>query len=316
MKILITRKNILTAEQLKNLEKNKIEVDTIDQKDFVEYQYEQNVENYDILVGGMDLENLNYERFKSLKVIHTISAGYDYLSMEMLRKNNIMLLNASGVYSVPIAEWVVGLILLNYKNFTTFYDNKQHKVWEQTSSLKELTNKKVLVFGTGSIGKEISKRLKPFDCDIDGVNSNGRSVDEFEKCYNLDTAKQVLKEYDILVFALPSNKHTKEYVNTDFLKNLSENVILINVGRGDLVNEADMVDFLKAHQEVKVFLDVTNIEPLPQTSELWTLENSFVTPHNSFASDYYKVRLQNLIFNNLINLKNKKQVINKIEVNE
>jgi phosphoglycerate dehydrogenase-like enzyme len=270
------------------------------------------LEEIDVVIGEPFSKHLNLDRLPNLKLVQLPSAGYDRVPLEELRKRNIMLANASGVYSIPIAEWVIGKLLEIVKQSKYYYQNQSELTWKKNYNMTELPNRRALIFGTGSIGQEIAKRLKAFDVIVDGVNSNGRSIVHFGECYDMKQGKIKSKEYDILIFSLPNNSETAGLVNTNFLKDLKHDVILINVGRGTLVNEEDLICALKQGKFMGVALDVMAIEPLPSTSELWTHPKVIISPHSSFISDQIDQRRVDLITSNIISFFNNKEIKNKI----
>ena len=298
MNVLVTREKLFTIRDIEVLNDNEINIVFGDVDQYINNQ--SNYGDIDFLVCGMDITNYNLDSFKKLKCIHLISSGYDYVDLKELRNRNIMLCNAVGVYSVPISEWVIATILMQYKKLLYFYDNLKSKQWKNDYGLKELTNQKVLLFGTGSIGIEIAKKLRHFVSVVDGVNSTGREMESFDRSFTLKQARANLSEYDIIVFCLPSNEHTRGYVNNEFLKKLKKGALLINVGRGDLIIEDDLIDYAKKHNCNNFILDVVSEEPLANNSELWELTNVFISPHNSFASSENSTRLSNLLTSNII----------------
>ncbi len=314
MNVLLIRNNLLSDTQINYLEKKNTVFKIIHQDDFEKFQKSVESNNINIIVGATELSDIDFSEFPNLRFIQTISAGYDYLQTKEVFKRNIYLSNASGVYSIPIAEWVIGLILTDFKHFFHFYNKFKNKKWQPIYKLKELTNKKVLIFGTGSIGVEISKRLIGFNCIIDGVNSNGREVHNFHNTFTLEKVKHIINQYDVLIFALPSNLYTRKYVNEDFLNRLKEDTVLINVGRGDLIDDDDLINFVnQTNREVRFYLDVSNIEPLDENSVLWQSSKIFITPHNSFSSDKHLDRLQTLVFTNINALLDNKGITNKLK---
>lgn len=313
MKVLITVKNLIDESTFDYFKHQKIEIIEIKKNEISTLQDSENCKDVNVIVGGSELSNLNIERLPELKLIQTISAGFDYLDKDKIIERGVKLANASGIYSIPIAEWVVGQILYSYKNFDHFKKLQSLHKWEPIYNLSELNGRKVLVFGTGSIGKEICKRLNAFDCIVDGVNSDGRLIANFAKTYSLRSSVKVINNYDILIFALPSNAKTKNFINVETLKNISEKCILINVGRGDLINENELLSFLENKKEVLIFMDVLNQEPLPKDSILWDHPQVFITPHTSYSSTNNNDRLKELILNNILKMHKKDKIINEIK---
>jgi phosphoglycerate dehydrogenase-like enzyme len=270
------------------------------------------MDEIEVIVGMPLPEHTTFESFPNLKMIQLPSAGYDRVPLNQLKSKNIMLANASGVYSVPIAEWVIGKLLEIIKLSKYYYNNQSKGVWKKNFGMVELAGRTALVFGTGSIGQEIAKRLRAFDVVVDGVNSNGRDIKYFNMCFDMKSGKEMSKKYDILIFSLPNNEETFGLVNSDFLNNLKHDAVLINIGRGTLIKEDDLIESLKQGKFMGVALDVMNVEPLPQTSELWTLDNVIISPHSSFISEKIDQRRVDLITSNIILFSQNKEIKNRI----
>jgi phosphoglycerate dehydrogenase-like enzyme len=126
-----------------------------------------------------------------------------------------------------------------------------------------------------------------------------------------DGKKQAYK-YDILIFSLPNNEETAGLVNEKFINTLKDDAILINVGRGTLINEQDLIDALKNDKFLGVALDVMQTEPLPTESELWTHPKVLITPHSSFISDGINQRRVDLITTNILAFHHQKEIKNRI----
>lgn len=313
MKVLTTIRNIIDERTIKDLRTDGIEIIEVEVEIFKSGKSVKELNDVNIIVGGAELKSLSVGEFPQLQLIQTITAGYDYLEIETIMNRGIYISNASGIYSVPIAEWVLGQVLFAYKKFQSFKEAQDDHQWKPDYKLRELSGKKILVFGTGSIGVEVCKRFDAFDCEVDGVNSDGRLINGFKNCYSLDNSQAIIREYDILVFALPSNIKTRNFLNESVLNEIPDDCVLINVGRGDLIKEDDLLRVLKEKNEVLVFLDVLKTEPLPKESDLWNHPQIFVTPHNSFSSINNKSRLQELIISNILNLKKNRKIRNRIQ---
>jgi phosphoglycerate dehydrogenase-like enzyme len=270
------------------------------------------IEEIDVIVGTPTPNLIDLTSFPNLKLIQLPSAGYDKIPLQQLKNRNITLANASGVYSIPIAEWVIAKLLEIIKQSKYYYQNQTRIIWKKNYNMIELPDRKALIFGTGSIGQEIAKRLNAFDVIVDGVNSNGRDITHFRQCYNIEQGKEKSKNYDILIFSLPNNEETSGLVNANYLKDLKQDSILINIGRGTLINEEDLIVSLKQGKFMGVALDVMSIEPLPATSELWVHPKVIISPHSSFVSDKIDQRRVDLITSNIIAFYQNKEIKNKI----
>lgn len=240
----------------------------------------------------------NISLFKNLKVIHVTSAGLDRLPLKDIKKRKITLFSSRGVYSIPIAEHVILGILSLYHNVEFFLQNKNKKIWLKNRIVLELCEKKVGIIGCGSIGIECARRLQSFGCVVDGFDADDHKKPNFENVYQMSFLKQKINEYDILIAAIPLDETTFHMFDSTFFASMKPQSVFVNVSRGKLVEEESLIEALKT----KLFgavLDVFNEEPLDKNSELWDLNNVFLTPHNSFVGENNNNRLTDLIIKNL-----------------
>lgn len=236
------------------------------------------------------------EKFTNLKFVQCVMAGIEHLPLDYIRENNIELKNASGVYSIPIAEFVVCGILQIYKDAFGFYKKQIAHTWDKNRNLQELTNKIVFILGTGSIGQEIAKRLKAFDCKIIGFNRSENKPEHFDEVYNISKFSELVPQADIIVSALPLDSSTHHLISEDVLSSLNENAVLVNISRGAIVDTEALTSQIN---DIKgAVLDVFEDEPLPENHPLWDAPNVIITPHNSFAGDQNNTRLNTLIMKN------------------
>lgn len=310
MKVLCCNTPRFEDEVMETFKKDGIDIQHINIEDVGQIDIDK--DSIEMIIGTSYASKINPLEFKNLKTIQLSSAGFDMIDLPLLKQRGISVCNASGIYSIPIAEWVVGKVLEVYKDSRTLYQHLEKKQWVKSRDMQELSDKKAIVFGTGSIGVEIAKRLNPFVIKVDGVNSNGRDVEGFYQCYPLDSVYSVLKNYDILLFALPSNSATIRYVNSTFLSKCKEDAVLINVGRGTLIDEAALIDSLKEDKFFSVVLDVAQKEPLPSDSELYTFQRVIISPHNSFGSHKISQRLKELFVKNIYQTYRKEPLVNQL----
>lgn len=277
-----------------------------------EVYLEGNEDSYDseMFIGfaSYDLHKGNYP---NLKIIQLMSAGYDGLDYERIKEENITLLNARGVYSEGIAEYVLAQVLYAAQDIDTMLQNQKNKVWNQGNiSSMSLINKNVFLLGTGSINTEVAKRLKPFRTNNIGFNSDGRDIEHYDKCYPLSEMKSMLEKADVIIASLPDNKHTKHLFDKEAFDLISKDTIFVNVGRGALLDEASIKGHTKHFR--KIILDVFEEEPLDKDSYLWNEDNVVVTPHVSFISSHNEQNRIDLILENLNNLKTNQPLKNQI----
>lgn len=270
------------------------------------------VKDVEVLLGYNPFNTLDISKLENLKLIQLSSVGIDQIPKDIVLKNNILVCNNKGNYSVPMAEYIVMYILNVYKNTKQMYENQSQNKWELNIHLEELTYKKILFIGTGTIAKNAANRLKPFGVYIYGVNTDGRYVEGFDECISIDNIDSKLKECDVVVITLPSTKETIGMIDDEKLKIMKNGSVIINVGRGNIINEHDLINNISKFKGV--CLDVFEHEPLNKESKLWDFENVTITPHNSWISNQNRHRTFKTIHENLNNYINKKQLKNIVDI--
>ncbi len=296
MKLLLTGAFNYTEEQLNILRGCGFEIT------FVQNELEElsiDCSEFDAVVCNNLFKANPVENFTSLKAVQLTSAGFNRAPVGYLVSKGIALYNARGVYSAPMAEWVLLKILEIYKHSADFAQQQKNKEWKKHRDLLELVDKRVLIVGTGSVGTECAKRLKAFDAQVLGADiydSNSPFIDEF---YPMEALTEVLPTADVVILTLPLNDKTRGLFSSSLLSLMKDDSILINVARGAIIDEGALIELLNKGKFRGVVLDVFEEEPLPESSPLWTCNRVTVTPHNSFVSDGNSKRMFSLIHKNL-----------------
>jgi phosphoglycerate dehydrogenase-like enzyme len=205
-----------------------------------------------------------------LRVVQTLSAGVDWLVGRV--PEHVMVCNARGVYDAPLAEWVVGAILAMQRGLVRSRDAQARHEWDAIEP-PELSGRRVVILGLGSIGTAISERLRPFGVEVIGVGRTAR--DGVRGLADLD---EVLRDAEILVNILPLTSETRGLLDARGLSLLPDGALLVNAGRGRTIETAALVEELQAGR-IRAALDVTDPEPLPPDHPLWGLPNVLITPH-------------------------------------
>ena len=237
--------------------------------------------------------------FRNLKFVQLTSAGMDRIPLEYLKEKGIKIFNASGVYSIPIAEFVVSSILDLYKQKFIFYENQKKHIWEKQRSLLELNGKMVCIVGCGNVGKECAKRFKAFGCSVFGIDLFSFKNNYFNYIVSIDEMMSHINKADIVVLTLPLTDETKHLFNISIFRQMKNTSLLVNVSRGGVVDTHDLELALKEGLIKAAVLDVFESEPLDFQSHLWDIKNLFISPHNSFISENNDDRLSQLIIANL-----------------
>lgn len=251
-----------------------------------------------VVCNGLFLHN-DIAEFKNLKMVQATSAGLERLPIEYMEKHNILYYNARGVYSIPMAEWTVMSILEIYKNAHSFFRKQQNKIWEKERSLLELTDKKVCIVGYGSVGREVARRLSAFGTEITVVNRSKIESKSIRRWVPLERIDEVIPETDIMILCIALTENTRNLFHRGRISAMKRGSVLINVARGEIVDEKALLCQLQKGKLRGAALDVFEEEPLSENSELWETPGVIVTPHNSFVGDKTGERMFERIYNSL-----------------
>lgn len=245
--------------------------------------------------------------------IQCMSAGVDKLANSL---NNFgdktILTTVKGIHKVSISEYCLSFILFKEKNLNDYYSYKNYRIWNRKRS-STLQNKKALIVGAGSIGSNIAKTLSFFGVFCDGIASKIRKIKFFRKIYKIKSLSEIISDYDYIICALPLTPNTANTFNKKIFSLFKKNSIFINVSRSAVVNTKELSKFL-LNQKFYAFLDVFDDEPLDKKSNLWNLDNLFITPHiTGFFNEGSDLGLK-IVRKNLTNFINKKQLINMVDL--
>lgn len=251
-----------------------------------------------IVCNGLFL-NHDISNFSNLKFIQLTSAGFDRVPMNQVKEYNIELHNAKGVYSKPMAEWAIFQILQHYKQGWQFKEQQESHQWKKIRNLREIVGSKVAIIGAGNVGQEIAKRLHAFEVSIIGFDTHTNKIPWFDKMMLTSDLKVCVQDIDILIITAPLLTSTRRLINREIISSMKQNSMLINLSRGGLIDEDGLCDILTIRKDLFAALDVFEIEPLPEYSMLWKLDNVALSPHNSFVSEGNNRRMFDLMYNNL-----------------
>ena len=263
------------------------------------YTYEDGLDDAEIIIGSPQQLIKTPQSLTALKYVHLLSAGYDKLNIDTLNDMGVIISNARGLYSKSIAEYVVLYILAHYHRYDHFKALQDESQWEQNFKGRVLDRKTVAILGTGSIGQEIAKRLRVFGVHVIGVNRSGNLVSDFDECMLIEDLKAQLSSVDCLVSALPASPESRHIINKDLLLKLNKDAILVNVGRGDAIHEAELIEILDTHLG-HVVMDVFEKEPLDANSPLWLHPKVRLTPHSSIASEFIQEDTVKMVQENIL----------------
>lgn len=222
----------------------------------------------------------------NLKWIQLTNAGVNnYVNRPALKERGILLTCASGAFGQSISECVLAMVLSLYKHLNLFRDNQNECLWRDAGRQKSPRGKKLLVLGAGDIGRSVAQILSPFGVRAVGVRTHAAAGDElFQKYITLDEVDSYLPEADIVVCSLPETDKTIGFFDAGRIALMNKDAILVNVGRGSLIDCGALAEALDRGTLYGAALDVTSPEPLPADHPLWRCKNAIITPHATGGS--------------------------------
>lgn len=234
-------------------------------------------------------DNFIRDEKNQVKWIQTVSAGIDYLPLDLLEEKGIQLTNSSGIHAHGIAESIFGMLLNYTRGIGKAVIAQQKGEWIGTDQLLELNGKSIMIVGTGKIGKQTGKLAKAFNMKTIGINRSGREVEYMDELYIQEDLANVIGKADIVVNILPLTDQTKELFNEGLFDQMKSDAIFINVGRGGTVKTEDLLKALETNSIGFAALDVFEEEPLPEDHPFWKRKDVLITPHFSgMLEDYDK----------------------------
>ena len=289
-------------------------------KDYDETRYLNLLKDADALLAwnpSRELRSLRINSLTNIKFVQLLSAGYDHIDFYMFPEGCKIASN-NGAYAEPMAEYILAMVLalakklfLNHKKLSEGEFNQQ----EVNISLKDSI---VGILGYGGIGKAAAKLLRPFGSKIYALNSSGKTNEPVDFIGTLNDLKFILKNSDIVIVSLPLIDETKNLIGKKELELMKPNAILVNVARGQIINESDLYEHLKTHPEFYAGIDAWWVEPFTEGEfklnfPFFELPNILGSPHNSAIvpgslAEGLKHAIENI--NLYINNKNPEHIIN------
>ncbi|ATP41842.1 D-2-hydroxyacid dehydrogenase [Solibacillus sp. R5-41] len=243
-----------------------------------------------LVTYGEDLTEQLIDEAKNLEWIFVASAGVEKMPAAAIAKRDILVSNVRGIHKKPMTESVLAHILALKRGLPFIYEQQSKGQWNKKTNLSELNGSTALIIGPGAIGSEIGRILQAFDVYTIGCNRSAEAAPYMDETHFLGDVAQYLPKADIIISMLPSTKYTKHLLGYEHFELMKESAIFMNFGRGDLVDTNVLVQVMKEQLIAHAVLDVYEIEPLPENSPLWELENVTLSPHFSSHSSRYVER--------------------------
>ena len=247
-----------------------------------------------IILGDPPLIGNLLPSAEQLEWVQSSWAGVDNLCQKGLRRD-YTLTNAKGIFGPLISEYVMAYLFGFERRIFDMRRNQLNHDWRPLP-YRPANEIELGIIGLGSIGKHLALTARHFGMHVTGLNRSGSPCNDVDRVYTRDGMADFLETLDYVVLTLPATLETRHLVDARVLSMMKPSSILFNVGRGNSINEDDLVDALREGIIGGAVLDVFEKEPLQQDSPLWQLPNVFVTPHtsaNSFPEDLAGIFIEN-----------------------
>lgn len=259
-------------------------------------------------------------RAKALEWVHSGAAGVGSSLTPEMKASPVVFTNSAGIHAPPMAETVLGMILFFFRGLDMAVAGQRDARWASEdyygdgAPLQELSASTVGIVGFGGIGREVARRVASLgarvvalarspaaanEVDLGPVGGAGSLGGQIERVHGQEGLRRVLTESDVVVLSVPETDETRDFMDAEALSSMKDGALLVNVGRGKLVVEEDLVAELASGRLRGAGLDVFRKEPLAPEHPLWSLPNVLITPHVSAVSRGFWARETELILRNL-----------------
>jgi phosphoglycerate dehydrogenase-like enzyme len=216
-----------------------------------------------------------------LRWVHIASAGVDPIMFPDLVGSRVVVTNSRGIFDRSIAEYVLGMILAFAKDLPRTLQLQRERAWQHRET-ERIDHRRVLVVGVGSIGSATGRLLAAAGMEVTGVGRRARPADpDLGQVHPAEDLPSLLPDADYVVIAAPLTEQTRGMFDAAAFDRMKPTARLINVGRGAIVVERDLIAALREDRLAGAVLDVFEQEPLPPDHPLWTTPNLVVSPHMS-----------------------------------
>jgi phosphoglycerate dehydrogenase-like enzyme len=250
-----------------------------------------------------------------LRWLHTPSAGVDMLLIPELLARRLVVTNTTGSQAPPIAEYAMLAMLSHAKRLPAILAAQRERQWLDNDSflLGELSGQTLLIVGLGAIGGELARRAAAFDMRVLASRRRPAPAPHVERVVGEGEWRGLLPEADFVVICAPLTERTRRMFDADALRAMKPSAYLINIARGEIIDDQALVAALREGRIAGALLDAFAPEPLPPESPYWTLPNCTVSPHISWSSPRVSERNAAILLENLRRYRAGERLLNVVD---
>ncbi len=287
-------------------------------------RFQELVDSAEVLYGIPDVDPAALKRTAAanprLRWVHIMAAGgggqVKTADLDAEQLSRIAFTTSAGVHGDPLAEYAVFGVLAGAKNLSRLLEHQGSRDWTGRWQMRQLSEMTVLILGLGGIGKAAAKKFAALGARVIGTNRHGRPVDYVDRLVRTEDLGSIIEEVDAIVVTLPGTAATEKLVGTDLLAAVKPGTILVNVGRGTVVDEDALLAALKDGRIGFAALDVFAVEPLPVDSPLWDQPNVLVSPHTAALSAAEDKLIAKLFADNATRFLDGDELVNRVDTVE
>jgi len=249
-----------------------------------------------------------------LEWVHSIQAGVDRFPFEAFEAAGVALTNSTGIHDTGVGEFAVGLMLSFARRLHTYVRAQAEREWSHPAWDEPFTlaGEHLCVVGLGTLGRGIAERADALGMRVTGVRRSGEPTPHTETVYAPDDLRTAIADAKFVALAVPLTDETEGLVGRAELAAMPEDAYLLNVARGPVVVEDELVAALRDGEIAGAGLDVFEEEPLPETSPLWDFEEVVVTPHRAAATREYYRDVADLVRENVDRIADGEALTNRV----
>ena len=217
--------------------------------------------------------------------VHSVSAGVEHLPLESMAERGILLTNSAGAYATAMAEYTLAAIIMLSRNLPGWLDGQRARRWLDADTFggSVLRGKRLGIVGYGAVGRELATAAWALGMEVWATKRSPLflSAEPLDRLLSPDRLVELVSESDVVVLCASLNRTTSHLIGAAELAAMKPTALLVNVARGGLIDEAALDEALRSGRLRGAMLDVTDREPLPTDSPLWTTPGLLITPHVS-----------------------------------
>ena len=265
----------------------------------------ERLQDADIVITNKVVISKEVMDASNLKLICISATGMNNVDLEYAKQKNIEVKNVAGYSSASVVQVAFSMIFYFVQKLDYYKKYVDEGNWQKSQIFThidkpffELDGKKVGIIGLGDIGRNFAKKAEAFDCEVVYFSTSGKNSNNEYKRVELD---ELLKTCDIISIHCPLNENTKDLLNYENMKNIKDGAILLNLGRGGIINEADLAKIID-EKEIYCGIDVVAVEPILESNPLLKVKNKnrlLLTPHIGWASIEARNKLVQMVANNI-----------------